>query len=116
VIPFDYAKLNEGGAFNLSSGIFTVPILGIYHFDLSAYKSIDATSLDIHLQLNGEYVGMAYAKQIFSGTPDAVSLSASLRLAKDDRVSLLLRGSIFVDRSHDHWVHFTGWLVEEELM
>ena len=34
VIPFDVACLNQGNAFDLASGIFTVPVPGIYHFDL----------------------------------------------------------------------------------
>jgi len=116
VIPFDLARLNEGNAFNLTSGIFTVPVPGIYHFDLSASKSRYVTNLEIHLQVNGGSVGMAYTNQLAKDSHDVISLSASLRLAKGDRVNLLLRGGTLADRIDDRWTHFTGWLVEEELL
>jgi hypothetical protein len=116
VIPFELARLNEGGAFNLTSGIFTAPSAGIYHFDFSAVKSESATWLSICLQVNGANVGYAYAGQYATRSNDVVSLSASLRLAKGDRVNLYnyARGVLY-DYNY-HRTHFTGWLVEEELM
>ena len=59
VIPFQKDRLNEGDAFDLSSGIFTVPVPGTYHFDFSAVKDGVANSLAIYLQVNGANVGRA---------------------------------------------------------
>lgn len=109
-------RLNEGNAFNMTSGVFTAPLKGIYHFQLSAVKDPSAPYLDISLQLNGRNVGRAYCQP---STPtrsfDTVSLSASLRLAANDRVNLYnqVSGALFDDDYHK--THFTGWLVEEDL-
>ena len=121
VIPFHSALLNEGDAFNLHSGVFTAPVKGIYHFQFSAVKDKLVPSLLIHLQVNGANVGDAYNSQDHSepavtGITDVVSLSASLRLVKGDRVSLFnYEGELYDDKEY-HNTHFSGWLVKEDLM
>jgi len=108
--------LNEGDAFNLGSGYFTTPVKGIYHFQFSAVKSGPSKNLFIYLQVNGVNFGIAYTHQSDRVHNAAgVSLSASLRLAAGDRVNLLNNGGELYDNDN-HWTHFTGWLVEEELM
>jgi len=116
VIPFELARLNEGGAFNFSSGIFTIPVPGIYHFDLSAVKSHLAQYLSIHLQVNGATLGNTFTSKSTTGSRDVVSLSASLRLAKGDRVNLVNNGNGVIYDDKGHVTHFSGWLVEEDLM
>ena len=99
----------------MKSGIFTAPSAGIYHFDFSAVKIISATYLYIYLQVNGADVGSTYTNQSATGSNDVVSLSASLRLAAGDRVNLYNIDGLLYD-SANHETHFTGWLVEEELL
>ena len=120
-IPFELARLNEGDAFNLSSGIFTVPVNGIYHFQFSAVKSLPYKYLDIFLQVNGTNIALAYTIQSSSGTSTVISLSSSLRLAVSDRVNLFNHkslpnenGMLFDDLNHR--THFSGWLIVEDLM
>jgi len=115
------ARLNEGGAFDLTSGTFTVPVKGIYHFQFSAVKSEQPEKIAIFLQVNGVHIGVAGTTQPSTGSYDAVSLSASFRLNAGDRVNLLNCGScgntgMLYDYVNDHWTHFSGWLVEEDLM
>jgi len=111
------APVNEANnPFNLASGIFTVPVPGIYHFDFSAVKSDFAPYLDIYLQVNGVNVGSTYTEQDGAESNDVVSLSASLRLATGDRVNLFNRESGVLVDTIAHLTHFTGWLVEEDLM
>ena len=88
IIPFESARLNEGDAFSLSSGIFTAPVNGIYHFQFSAVKGLHDTYLDIILQVNGANIALAYTHQPYSPGNIVVSLSASLRLAAGDKVNL----------------------------
>lgn len=61
IIPFEMDRLNEGMAMNLESGIFTAPVPGIYHFEFSAQKDGSHTFVMIHLQVNGETIGVAEA-------------------------------------------------------
>ncbi len=116
IIPFELARLNEESAFNLISGIFTVPVPGIYHFDFSTLKENTANYLGIYLRVNDANVGYAYTWQSATGSQDVVSLSASLRLAKGDTVNLYNAGSgsVLLDNGNHH-THFSGWLVEEDL-
>jgi len=100
----------------LTSGIFTVPVPGIYHFDFSAVKNYASKYLDIYLQVNGANVGFANSDQPKNTESlDVVSLSASLQLAAGDKVRLFNSGGTLYD-SRKHYTHFSGWLVEEDLM
>jgi len=111
------ARLNEGEAFDLSSGVFTVPVAGIYHFDFSVVKDDVYQVLGIQLQVNGVVVGNAYTHQGYSSSSKQMttaSLSSSLRLKVNDKVTLLKMDGGLVDNEW-HQTHFTGWLVEEDL-
>ena len=117
LIPFESVPLNEGGAFNMSSRSFIVPVPGIYHFHFSAVKypfGNNSQHLRIRLQVNDMNTGTCAENSQGGGAGDVVSLSASLRLAAGDRVNLyLVNGGLYDD--HAQYTHFTGWLVEEEL-
>ena len=113
VIPWEIAQLNEGLAMDLQSGIFKVPVTGIYHFEFSGVKEYGASHLYVHLQVDGVNIGWGFTK---GGDPyDTISLSASLRLKRGSKVNLFTEGSVLVDDPDNRSTHFTGWLVEEDL-
>jgi len=116
VIPFDVARFNEGYAFDLASGIYTAPVPGIYHFDFSAVKDYTTSYLQIYLQVNDQNIGVDWTDQTNLDSRNVVSLSTSLRLAAGDRVNLYLfvTGIIFDEPTYR--THFSGWLVEEDLV
>ena len=60
-ITFDTARLNDGGAMNLSSGIVTAPRTGTYFFSFSAIAAFPTTSsvtqaVRVGLFLNGNLI------------------------------------------------------------
>ena len=109
-IPFELARLNEGGGMTLYSGVLKAPVAGIYHFAFSGIRESSAGMLDVYLQVNGENVGLT---NTYGGR---ASLTASLRLKAGDEVRLYnYHNSILYDDQY-HRTHFTGWLVEEDLL
>jgi len=122
-IPFEIEKLNVGKAMNLSSGVFTAPVPGIYYFAFSTVKDEFPHHLIISLRLNGKGQGRAYSelynkgKSSSTNTKATLSLTASLYLKAKDQVSLFIEydsGGTFDTEEGQH-THFTGWLVNEEL-
>jgi len=115
VIPFQVERLNVGNAMNLASGVFTVPVPGIYHFQVVALKDkSSSSSLTIFLKVYDYNVAVAEtipAAGSFRGSYDPVSLTASLRLKTKDKVRLVLGKGVIFD-SNAHHTQFTGWLVE----
>ena len=104
--------INTGGAMNLSTGVFSAPVPGIYHFDFSAMKGNTARSLDFYLRKNGRTV----ASKRMDSLPNkqVASISASLKLKVNDTVYVYALGA----RLYDDWrgiTNFAGWLVEEDL-
>ena len=117
IIPFELARLNKGRAMNLVSGIFTAPVTGVYNFQFTGVKAGSSDYLDIFLQVNGENVGFAYTDDpSHTKSASVISLTASLRLRVNDKVNLYKRNVGILYDSNLHHTHFTGWLVDEELI
>lgn len=112
MIPWDVAKLNDGGGMSLETGVFTAPRNGTYHFSFTGSKDLLNSALSIYLRKNGINQGVAYGADQSNWL--TASLHATLNLVEGDQVSLFLAGGTLFD-SNDHHAHFTGWLMEEDL-
>ncbi len=102
---------------NMSTGTFTAPVSGVYTFHFSALRDGSPNEVWIYLQVNGTSVACSYASN--QDLQVAVSpISASLKLTANDKVTLLRQGTgLFDDGPNGKYLtHFTGWLVEEDLM
>jgi len=118
VIPFDTELLNEGDAMNFATGVFTVPVNGIYHFEFNGMKHNDPSELRVFLQVNGVTIGTAYATFNLTNYLALSGINTSLRLKTGDQVRLYKTNGILHDDSmlEHHYTQFTGWLNEEDLM
>ena len=119
VIPWELARLNIGNAMDLSSGVFTAPKTGVYHFHFSGH-SVLSNYFQITLQLNGMRMGYAISDSRITSNADADaeyhpgSLHSRLKLKKGDQIDLWLHfGALYDDGNH--FSHFTGWLDDEDL-
>jgi hypothetical protein len=125
-IPFDLARLNEGNAMNLASGIFTAPRPGIYFFSFAGtarlYSDSSAVNLNSRIYLNGNLIGVSDVAEDYAPVlqMSPMSIQSTLNLQKGDRVWVTIEysgsSSLFYDDSHHHFTHFTGFMLEEEIV
>ncbi len=110
---------------NLTSGIFTAPRPGIYFFSFTGLADFPASSslvgLGVSLYLNGGQIGEGYVREgnTVAGQFSPLTLQSTLNLKKDDQVWITIyyqstRANLF--DSSDHSTHFTGFMLEEEIV
>ena len=98
---------------NIGTGIFKAPKAGTYSFDFSFTKTTSTADTFFEFQLNGSKIGINFAGY---GTNLLLSnsIQATLKLKVGDQISFVLgSGAIYDD--DDHFTHFTGSLLEEDL-
>jgi hypothetical protein len=111
VIPYQVERLNIGGAMNLATGVFTVPVNGRYHFSFAAI-SMTAHFNMVNLRVNAgvNYIGSSWA----TSTDFNLPIVATLNLKKGDTVDTYLAMGSISDSQNLH-TQFSGILLEEDL-
>jgi hypothetical protein len=124
-IPFDLARVNEGNAMDLTSGIFTAPRPGIYFFSFTGQAKFPTSSSDVKLgvglYLNGNRIGTGFVEE--ENTAGYIyiplTLQLTLNLKKDDQVWMEINwqstGAYLYDNSNHH-THFTGFMLQEDIV
>ncbi|XP_046456611.1 uncharacterized protein LOC124203801 [Daphnia pulex] len=129
-IKFDLVRVNEGNAMDLTSGKFMAPRPGIYFFSfagdarLEGDAGLGSSTVDFYsrLYLNGFLIGSSHVHK-HDGIIDQespVTIQSTLNLKKDDQVWVTFSysggsSSHLFDDSY-HYTHFTGFLLEEEIV
>jgi len=117
-IQFELERLNVGGAMNLASGVFTAPKAGTYSFAFSAVgNGGNVGNAYVNMRLNGNSIGNG--DSYVTGSAGGIltgSIHAILKLKVGDQITLFLQGGSLYDTSSGHRTHFTGILLEEDLV
>jgi hypothetical protein len=131
------AVVNEGNAMNLTSGKFTAPRPGIYFFSFAGVARLSSSSAVYFfsspssaagfasiLYLNGDLIGssVVYENNDPVEQRNPLTLQSTLSLKKGDQVWVQIdyypsgSSSYLYDDNSDHYTHFTGFMLEEEIV
>jgi hypothetical protein len=122
-IPFDLARVNEGKAMDLTSGIFTAPRPGIYFFSFTGSARLKSSS-SVHfysrLYFNGKRIGASNVQEN-NGPVDQysqITVQSTLNLKTGDQLWVQIDGnsSSYLLDNGNHLTHFTGFMLEEEIV
>ncbi len=123
-MKFDFARVNEGNAMDLTSGLFTAPRNGTYFFSFTGTARIEASSsyfFYVHLVLNGGIIGTSYVSEDRSSVDQfsPMTLQSTLNLKEGDWVYLIMfydgSSSSLFDSSSHHTL-FTGFMLKEDIV
>jgi len=113
-MTFQVTRLNVGNAMNIGTGVFKAPKAGTYSFAFSGLKVSDGLQSWLELRLNGGKIGYDFFDASGSYMTSS-SLNANLKLKVGDEITLVLTAGSLFDNA-DYYTHFTGILIEEDLI
>jgi hypothetical protein len=120
-IPYTTAKLNIGGAMDMSSGKFTAPRTGTYFFSSTTLIGFPTSSSTVHylilgIFLNGVEIGRSWNDEAntVASQEAPVVVQSTVNLQQGDQVWLQITGITAGVAMHSVR-SFTGWLLQENL-
>ncbi|KAK9979094.1 hypothetical protein ABG768_012539 [Culter alburnus] len=108
-LVYNNVYVNEGGAYNPSTGIFTAPVRGAYFFSFSGHNR-SSKVLNLGLFKNEQQMVIAF-NHPFGDRYESTANSISLTLERGDRVYVRLRETSWVFDNYSHHNSFVGHLL-----
>ncbi|PVD20959.1 hypothetical protein C0Q70_19122 [Pomacea canaliculata] len=107
VIVFDEIVINNANAYDPSTGKFTSPLPGVYHFEATILSGFN-TSIETMIVHNGDEVSRLYSGAFNNRGVGSNSVVLNMRQGDDVWVSVFFGNGDYV---HGQWSTFTGHLV-----
>ena len=111
VINYNYVRLNVGNGLDPATGIFKVPIDGVYAIHFNGYYKDEAFTLSDHAEVNLILNGTKLIGKTTSGPKyGSFSFSVVLSLISGDTICAVLRYGHIIDNRNMH-TQFSGYLL-----
>ena len=122
VMKFKALDFNQGGGYDLFSGVFTAPISGVYHFDVVAATKGNDTYFHFGLASYPSMTMMIEGQNMREklDSEQTTTIAGSLLVQKSQQITVMFRG--IVNSHSSMWVKdpsglrhcsFSGFLVGE---
>ena len=109
MVKFEDVKVNRGQGYNPSTGVFTAPRKGLYHF---ACLIVGNNGQVVHYQLNKN--DALYTRgYLTKGVHTSSTISSLVEMKKGDRVFIKHRTSSSEQITGDHYSTFSGYFLQE---
>ncbi|XP_064199647.1 cerebellin-3-like [Anguilla rostrata] len=108
-VVYTHVITNVGGAYNQSTGIFTVPIRGVYYFSFTAFGWINNAAIAVSLFVNHEFFMSAYDNN--PGPGRGATNTITLQLEIGDIIYLKLRADMQLHDNGNLYNTFNGHLL-----
>ena len=108
-MPFDLTKINIGGDYNPTTGVFTCRTPGLYHFAYNLLPYTTGFTVSAQLRHKGVSVGYITIPDFWSG-----SYSTILDLNMGDEVYILVYAPSYIRGNNSGYSTFNGYLIHEQ--
>jgi len=119
-IVFNNSRYNKGGHFNTSTGKFTAPVSGLYHFNFTGFGCDSSASplatntavwVDLYNDTDAQILARTYQLSQSSTTYPSLNFSQVAYIDANDVISIFVNNQYVYSDTSDIYLTFSGYLV-----